>query len=76
MLPNPEEILDKWYTPLYPIGDIARIAIVEAMKEYGRQVRDKTLEWANSSAQICGYEDAREWVEGILEGKTHKDLDI
>ncbi len=44
-----EEILQKWYTPLHGIGDIAHLQIVEAMKEYAIEVAKETLKNASDS---------------------------
>lgn len=61
--------------------------IVEAMKKYGRLVRDCTLEWAAENADTSSqsnYDFDGSYIgenygidkHSILSGKTHKDLDI
>lgn len=32
--PDPGKVLDRWYQPLRELGDVARVQIMEAMKEY------------------------------------------
>ncbi len=54
-LPSPKEVYNK--VILKKVCDIESSSwtkedLFEAMKEYGRQVRDKTLEWAAENAQV------------------------
>jgi hypothetical protein len=42
-LPSPEKILAKWYTPLHT-NELARLQIVEAMKEFHEQMLEHSRE--------------------------------
>lgn len=58
--------------------------LIYYIHEYGRQVRDKTLEWAAENAELAwdgnpyNYEQGSDSVDrdSILKGKIHKDLEI
>lgn len=49
---DPLKILEKWYTPLYGIPDIAQLLIIEAMKEFATEVAIKTQENCANSLNI------------------------
>jgi len=79
-LPNAEEIADIFLHSESHFDDI-----IEAMKEYGRQVRDKTLEWVVENATTETNYESDGWENwevtninknSILNGKTSKDLEI
>jgi len=88
-LPKPQDILDNIDMDGYASGGVGvygqfyytRENILDAMKEYGRQVRDKTLEWAakNAETELYGLESnpsSRLDRGSILNGKISKDLEI
>lgn len=66
---NPDKVLDKFAPETYGNLTYSAEDVICAMKEFGRQVRDATLEWA--ADQI----DAGDEGE-IFKGKTSKDLEI
>lgn len=83
-LPNPEEVLAGIIDPAYQKGQLYKICI-RAIQEYGREIRDKTLEWAANNAETYtetfGSPHIAEWTKyvnrkSILDGKTSKDLEI
>lgn len=81
--PKPEEIMSKYATILTDGTKVyAHPSRIRAMKEYGRQIRDKTLEWAAENGKayysysyVQGHE-AHLNKQSVLNGKTSKDLEI
>lgn len=76
-LPNPEDIIFEEYKKqyentlpeeTYPIPFPSYV--IKAMKEYGKQVRDKTIE------RIAEEIDHKWLNEHVLNFKNHKDLEI
>lgn len=63
-----EEVLKK-HTNLSTLHG-ANADIIDAMKEFARQERDKALDWAADQCSIP------EDFVAILSGKTNKELDI
>lgn len=68
---DPEKILDKFTPETYGNLTYSAEDVIEAMRRFGRLVRDSTLEWAMD--QSCG--DVIK-MENITLGKTSKDLEI
>lgn len=63
-----EQILEKWYNPLHGIGEIAKLQIIEAMKEYAKLIGQKSLENASNKSQEMLYyiDDENTTNVGIL----------
>lgn len=89
-LPNPKDVLLRitGYTDIDKLSydRMEGEEVLEAMKEYGRQVKDTTLEWAAENAE-ANIQSKLSWSdeytpiavidkESILLGKTSKDLEI
>ena len=83
-LSNPQEFLNKSkFHNSDGTKNEQKISLLEAMKEYGRHVRDKTLEWAVMNAKHYNSSDEFDMNEygfikydSVMNGKTHKDLEI
>lgn len=87
-LPNPEDIISgedglTFYDISGPFGERNWLEMINRVKEYGRQVRDVTLEWAAENAKLTWEGnpytgEGSDYVDtqSILNGKTSKHLEI
>ena len=92
-LPNPIDILKTTYNAEESELDLEialccnKEIIISMLREYGKKVRDKTLEWAAENTHVKSIYVEDEWgmnrtlvskvdKKSILSGKTHKDLEI
>lgn len=88
MLPKAEDILaniELMYSKLagglivrIPEKGAKRQLVIDALREYGRQVRNETLNWAAENAEIECLDWDTNYIDkqSILNGKTDKDLEI
>lgn len=85
-LPNPEDIISAdgltFYDMSEPFGERNWQEMLERVKEYGRQVRDFSLDYAADNAKVKWINTLNENMvkvidkDSILNGKTSKDLEI
>lgn len=80
-LPNPEDLLKNYGLDNSDVPTWENYnEIVDIMKEYSRQIRDSTLDWAAENAELLYGEDEGQSTDidkdSILKGKQSKDLKI
>lgn len=83
ILPNRNHILPGLILRATKPGPDREKEVLRILEEYGREVRDKTLEWALENAKHYNSSDEYDPQtysfidkDSILNGKTSKDLEI